>query len=233
MFYSSKVQPGRERYLMRMSDVKINNLGCALGVCFSEDGKWMGMLHRRNLEDFIVTYSVSSDGTWGAVQTVKTPESANLEDICFAPLRDIRSLRRPSIVAWESPAFSSRIFVFSPDGASCKVISHDLPEETMMEEASASPITNASVAFLLMRGFERMIWSRTGWIAVVIKDPTHFGIWNAITQRMGSQIIVGPGAVQMGSTIVFKEKVIKELRPDGMVTDRSKCKGGSPVYAYC
>lgn len=211
---------------MRGLKVKINNLGCALGVCFSEDGRWMGMLHRRNLDDFIVTYSVSSDGTWEAVQTVKTPESANLEDICFAPLRDVRSLKRPSIVAWESPAFSSRIFVFSPDGTSCKVISHDLPEETIMEETNTSPTTSGPVASLLMRGFERLIWSRTGWIAVVIKDSITFGIWNAITQRMGSQIIVGPGAVQLGSTIVFKEKVIKELRPDGMVTDRSKCNGG-------
>lgn len=211
------------------------------GVCFSGDGRWMAVLHRRGLADFIVVYvRDQTRGTWMASQTVRPPESANLEDICFAPLREIHTLSRPPLIAWESPAFTSRIFVFAPDGCSCKVISHDLPggeemgveEERDVQQQIAGERSLATAA-LIARGFERMIWSRTGWVAALTKDATSFVIWNAITLRLGAQMLVGPAAVQSGATIVFKERLIKELRPDGTVSDRSKCKrgGGSAFTA--
>lgn len=206
------------------------------GVCFSGDGRWVAVLHRRGLGDFIVVYARDRiRGTWTASQTVNPPESASLEDICFAPLREIHAQSRPPLIAWESPAFTSRIFVFAPDGCSCKVISHDLPPESVEEgkeeggEGGTQQVSGDSslaTAVLIARGFERMIWSRTGWIAALTKDAASFAIWNTITLRLGAQMLVGPAAVQSGTTIVFKERVIKELRPDGTVSDRSKCKEG-------
>lgn len=189
------------------------------GICFSQEGRHLAILHRRENQDYITIYRqqrkrastfisfASSTTGWKSEQVLQTPESSYLEDIMFAPLKETNRSSRSPIVAWESPAFSSRIFVFAIDGLSCKVISsHRNADE---------PLLNS--------GFERWIWSPSGWIAVVINDQTTVSIWNGITQKMGAQLEVGPSAISPGETIIFKEKISKEIQANGSLSNRSKC----------
>jgi hypothetical protein len=142
----------------------------------------MAVLNRREHQDFVTTFDCRS---WDVVQSVQTPESAYLEDIVFAPMKDDRkrSVRSP-IYAWESPAFSNRIFIFSPDGQSCRVISGNEENES-----------------LLTSGYERIVWSRAGWIAAVIKDYNSFAVWNSILQKVCASIELGPNSIQQGQTV--------------------------------
>jgi WD40 repeat protein len=149
------------------------------GFTFSPDGRWLAVLVRREFEDVIIVY----DSAWRVVQSVRPPESANLEDLVFCPFLERTTELRSAIIAWEAPAFSDRIFIFAPDGASCKVISG-------LAEYSS--------------GYEKVVWSKAGWIAAAVRDPTSFSLWNSITQKMGAILDIGPSSLMPHEAAIMK-----------------------------
>lgn len=162
---------------------------CDRGITFSVDGRWMAILHRREFEDVITTYDCLSG--WRAVGSVRPPETANLDDIKFYPLRERLADFRPALIAWEAAAFSDRMFVFAPERETCKVISG-------LDEFPC--------------GYERVVWSRIGWIAAAVKNSTTFALWNSITQKMGPHIRVSPASVIQEETVSLIKRGIYLFR---------------------
>lgn len=144
----------------------------------------MALLHRREGHEVIALYDMTTPD-WQLARSMCSPESASLDDLVFSPLSE--SAKAP-LIAWESPAFSSRIFVFAPDGQSCRVIES---EDERVQTTS-----------LLDFGFERFVWAPCGWLAVAVRDNHSFAVWNAITQKMSVRTVeVGPLGVTPGETV--------------------------------
>lgn len=163
------------------------------GIAFSETGQWMAILHRKDQQDFIQVYDIRQTGCLGSCLSrpptlkITPPESSfYLDDLCFCPMSEVSSSKRPSLFAWESPAFSSRILIFAADGESCKVISN------VSEESSS----------LQSFGFERFLWSPMGgWIAAAIQDSVSFSLWNSISLKMGAKLGIGPSFIEPDITV--------------------------------
>lgn len=176
----------------------------------------MAILHRKGSQDLIAIYDCYT-ASWEAVQQVQCPEASYLEDISFAPIKETTLDGRPPVVAWEGPAFTGRMFIFTCDGQSCKVI------------------TSEGEDVLFSMGSARLTWSGDGLVAACIHNGESLTIWNAISQKMSPRIHVGPAAASAGGqeyghnrhgrVVVFKEKISRELSsPHGTIVDRSKCK---------
>lgn len=122
---------------------------------------------------------------WRMVRSMCSPSASSLDDLIFAPLAESPSA---PLIAWESPVLSSRIFVFAPDGQSCRVI------EDVKSKAQTS---------LLDSGFERLVWAPCGWLAVAVRDNHSIAVWNSIIQKMSiNSIEVGPLSVLSGETVL-------------------------------
>lgn len=163
-----------------------------LGLCFSSDGRCMAILHRKDHQDYVVVYECAGE-KYAAVHSMQCPETAFLEDVCFAPIQESRSEARPPLYAWEAPAFSGRVFLFSSDGQTCKVISSERTDVG----------SDAGKIEALPAGFERVVWSGQGWLAAMVADAVSFTLWNSIGQKMGPRIVLGPQCVREGETVSF------------------------------
>lgn len=163
------------------------------GITFSKDGHWMAILHRKDQQDFIHVYDISRPETLGlrlnqtpALRMVPPETSFYLDDICFCPMNESSNSKRPPLFAWESPAFSSRILIFSANGDSCKVVSNPSEEPSSLQSF----------------GFERFCWSpMSGWIAAAVHDSTSFSLWNSISLKMGTRLYVGPSFIEPEITV--------------------------------
>lgn len=171
----------------------------------------MALLHCKDQQDYIVVYNCQSNN-WEAVNHMQIPETAQLEDLLFAPFMDFiiekgGSLFPPPIYTWESPALTNRIFILSSDGQSCKVIggggdeSNKNKNNNNYDQHQHQGQNRDNGEEMTMGGFERFISSPSGLISVLVKDHTSFALWNNITQRMGKTITLNPGSIDFGRTV--------------------------------
>ena len=145
----------------------------------------MAILHRKDQQDYITLYCCIA---WSVILRMDPPPegNTNLEGIAWCPMIEDFSENRPPLIAWESPTFSGRIFVFGSEGGSCKVIS----------------LAGENVEWTC--GYEQLVWyPNCGWVAALIKDAYSFTIWNAISNKLGATISVGPLHISPGETVTI------------------------------
>lgn len=180
-----------------VTDPKFIQKGC----CFSSDGKWMAVLLRRKQRDILTMFNCQQNNWQKPVWSSPAPDTTNLDDISFAPLFDHTTDSYPPILAWEAPAWSNRLFIFH--GSACRVISQ------------------AATDSLQSFGYDRLIWCPTGWMAALIQDNQSFKLWNAIANRLGETLTVGPTFIKPEETVIFREKISKDLGSTGVITEKS------------